>query len=323
MPVGEHVVAAKPQASLSRSWPVSLSGTAAVALFAALTASGALALVFTFRALGGRWQGPEGKALGVLYVMTPMLAAFVVQAGILKQSVRRPLGLSLQGKGWWIASWLLPLVLLLPTVMLGAWVANAAVDLSREGYIALNLQRVDPARQAAFVTQVRQASVSPWLSFVLQGLLAGGSLAAWISLCEEIGWRGFLWHHLPGGFWRKATVSGLLWGLWQIPLVSLGHHYPAHPWLGSSLIVLWSMLATPLLTQLRLQSGSVLAAALFRGTLMALSALPALITTSGDALSIGWTGAGGMLTLALTVPLVAWWRWRARRAAWMTCGAAS
>ncbi len=53
---------------------------------------------------------------------------------------------------------------------------------------------------------------------------AWAALALWIATYgfgEEIGWRGYAFHHLDsgGGRWvRAAGIIGVLWGLWHLPV---------------------------------------------------------------------------------------------------------
>lgn len=66
-------------------------------------------------------------------------------------------------------------------------------------------------------------------------LVLGGSvinlLATTISTFgEEVGWRGWLWRELkPLGFTVAITIGGLIWALWHLPIVLIGHNYPGMP----------------------------------------------------------------------------------------------
>jgi membrane protease YdiL (CAAX protease family) len=48
---------------------------------------------------------------------------------------------------------------------------------------------------------------------------------------EELGWRGYLLPKLrESGVGRPFLLSGLVWALWHLPLVTLGGYYPgSHP----------------------------------------------------------------------------------------------
>jgi membrane protease YdiL (CAAX protease family) len=76
---------------------------------------------------------------------------------------------------------------------------------------------------------------------------------------EEIGWRGYMLTRLiDAGVPRPVLVSGVIWGLWHVPLI-LGGVYLAGPSPGLSAL-LWMVVATSLsfvLARLRLETGSI------------------------------------------------------------------
>jgi len=89
-------------------------------------------------------------------------------------------------------------------------------------------------------------------------------------VAEEIGWRGYLLPHLlPLGPMRAMLLSGLLHGLWHLPLLLLTPFYHAS---GNRLLVVGLFLLTLtvaglLYGYLRLTSGSVWPVALAHGAL--------------------------------------------------------
>jgi membrane protease YdiL (CAAX protease family) len=38
-----------------------------------------------------------------------------------------------------------------------------------------------------------------------------------------------------------VTLVGIIWGVWHWPVIWMGYNYPGHPWLGSLLMVLFSI----------------------------------------------------------------------------------
>src|SRR4029453_230910 len=153
---------------------------------------------------------------------------------------------------------------------------------TREKFLDLNRIRVPAAELDAFIASVRKNRLHPMVSFVGGAMIAGITVNTALTLFEELGWRGFLFEHVNGGFWRKSLIGGAIWGVWQFPLVLRGHYYPSHPYAGLPLILLWSISISPLITLVRLQSASVITAAIFRGTLMALSPVPSLMVQGGS-----------------------------------------
>lgn len=60
-----------------------------------------------------------------------------------------------------------------------------------------------------------------WVMGVLNTLTLGVLTAAISAVGEEIGWRGLLIPQLArlGTFTQTAIISGIIWGVWHIPLI--------------------------------------------------------------------------------------------------------
>ena len=99
-----------------------------------------------------------------------------------------------------------------------------------------------------------------------------------VSLTEEIGWRGYLLPRLSRlGARRALVLSGLLHGLWHLPVILLTDLY--HP-LGNRLVVIPLFLVTlaaagVFLGWLRLRSGSI---------------WPSVIAHSAHNVAVAWLG---------------------------------
>jgi len=140
----------------------------------------------------------------------------------------------------------------------------------------------------------------------VQILLLGPTVNALFGFGEELGWRGLLQRELaPMGFWRASLAIGLVWGLWHAPLILLGHNYPQHPQLGVGLMVLWCVLLAVPFSYVRVKSRSVVAVAILHGVLNASAGLPLMLTSGGSDLTIGVTGAAGMIALAGVAAIIA------------------
>jgi membrane protease YdiL (CAAX protease family) len=71
------------------------------------------------------------------------------------------------------------------------------------------------------------------LAFFLANALTLGVLqAALLALGEEIGWRGLLVPQMARitTFNRMALITGLIWGLWHVPLLLFGDYNAGTPW---------------------------------------------------------------------------------------------
>lgn len=147
----------------------------------------------------------------------------------------------------------------------------------------------------------RQAISMPihpfWLT-LLQGLVAGITINAVLGFGEELGWRGLLQKELGCmGFWRSSVVIGAVWGIWHAPIILQGHNYPDHPVAGIFMMTLWCILLAPLFTYIRLKAKSVIAAAVFHGSLNATGGLSILVLKGGNDIILGVTGLSGFIVL--------------------------
>jgi CAAX protease family protein len=112
-----------------------------------------------------------------------------------------------------------------------------------------------------------------------RSLWLGPTLGALMALGEEIGWKGYLLGELlPLGFWRSSFLIGVVWGLWHAPGIFLGSRvgFFADPIANLLAQVAIAVLLSPLLSWIRIRSGTVLAAAVLHGGVNAASWLPQL-----------------------------------------------
>jgi uncharacterized protein len=140
----------------------------------------------------------------------------------------------------------------------------------------------------------------------LVGLL---SAATWISIysCiftagEEIGWRGYMLTRLiDAGVPRPVLASGLIWGVWHLPLILAGI-YAAGPYPALSAVLFMVAVVSPasVLARMRLETGSIWPVIFAHG------AWNAIIQVAFDPVARGpvaglWTGESGILTVVVLV----------------------
>ena len=238
-----------------------------------------------FYLLGGRMGSPAYPAFGFLYMWIPGLVALSFAR---KEGVRLPL--ALRPNRYWLFAWLFPVALTLLSIPLslpfGAW----------KGWEALRQTAPQEAAQAIPET----LSVLFPLVLILSALVAGATVNLLAALGEELLWRGYLWEKLKvRGFWPASLEIGFWWGLWHAPLILAGHNYPREPLLGVPMMILFTLALTPGLLWVREKGGSVLAAALFHGTLNAIAGLSLLLVERTHDLLIGVVGLPGLFLLSL------------------------
>ena len=273
-----------------------------VALFLALAYGFAWPLSFGFFALGGSVKSPLFALFAVLCMSTPTVAAVITQK-VIRKDLWRNLGLRTPRVRWMVIAWLGPVLLV--GIALAASFLSPGVSLGTglETLLTAVTDKV-PAPQLPEIrrhleqTFLAKPGVLLWIS-IAEVLIAGPTVNAGVALGEEVGWRGFLWHELnPLGFWRSSFLIGFFWGLWHLPVIVNGYNYPGHPVVGPILMIVLTILISPLIGYVRLRAESVFAAAVFHGTFNA-AATMVVFLKGGTVLLVGMTGLAGMLTLLL------------------------
>jgi membrane protease YdiL (CAAX protease family) len=149
---------------------------------------------------------------------------------------------------------------------------------------------------------------SPVVVFVLNLVVAATILtiySARTAAGEEIGWRGYMLTRLiDAGVPKPILVSGLVWGLWHVPIILGGFYLVGPPPALAALLFMVTHAAVSFVyARLRLETGSVWPAiALHAGW-------NAIIQTAFDPASTGaaatlWIGESGIL-VALTMVVAA------------------
>lgn len=102
-----------------------------------------------------------------------------------------------------------------------------------------------PVDLSALLGQTASLGMPPSVLMVVvtaQTLILGPFLGLLVAFGEEYGWRGYLQPALYGlGRVRAVTLVGIIWGIWHWPVIWMGNNYPGHPYLGSLLMVLYSV----------------------------------------------------------------------------------
>ena len=243
------------------------------AIWFAVAFGGSAGIAFAF---ADGWTGEYARMLSVLHMAPVLLATLLVQGPILKGAVLAPLGLKLMINRWWLVAWLAPVVVLVLGVLF-AWVffgVDPVLDV--DSYLAHKRALMAPEHLETFDQLVRENPPSEpiWFWLVVQGLPAGLTINSLVALSTELGFRGFLFREIRGGFWRRSLLIGLAETAWIAPPVAFGLGFPNHPGLGLVAMLLFCVVISPVCVVLRVRADSTMAVAIFRGTLLALM-LPA------------------------------------------------
>ena len=203
----------------------------------------------------------------------PGIAAIVATVAVAKEPFSA-LRLNKLGKArYYVIAWLLPPLMAFAAVGLSVLIGTGKLDLSFSS-IKLMLA-MSPGTRAIPVGMVVALQL-------LQGLLLGPIINIFVTMGEELGWRGFLLPRLlPIGQWRAILLSGLVWGIWHAPVILQGHNYPQHPAWGVLLMTVSTVLLAVIFSWLYLATRSPWVAALAHASLNAWGGLPLLFLAAG------------------------------------------
>jgi membrane protease YdiL (CAAX protease family) len=144
-------------------------------------------------------------------------------------------------------------------------------------------------------------------------LLTGGVLAVGLlqglgsAAGEEIGWRGYLVLRLLDARVPYAIlVSGVIWGLWHVPLIVTGLYAAGpNPLLSAAIFMVSVVGITFPVTWARLATGSIWPAVMLHGAWNTIIQGVFDPSTAGPN-ALLWTGESGLLTAATMAGLAVW-----------------
>ncbi len=144
-------------------------------------------------------------------------------------------------------------------------------------------------------------------------LLSGGVLVAALPMAlvsatgEEIGWRGyFVLRLLDARVPHAIPVSGVIWGLWHVPLIVTGLYAAGpNPLLSAAVFMVSVVAMTVPMSWARLATGSIWPAAFLHAAWNTIIQGVFDPSTAGSN-ALLWTGESGLLTAATTAGLALW-----------------
>jgi membrane protease YdiL (CAAX protease family) len=154
---------------------------------------------------------------------------------------------------------------------------------------------------AAFV-----APPGGFLTGLLLAATVGTVLGALSAAGEEIGWRGYMLTRLiDAGVPRPVLVSGLIWGLWHLPLIVTGVIYADSPRLLA--VVAFMVSATSagfVIARFRLETGSIWPPIALHAAYNSVIQTAFTPATAGPGAAV-WLGDEAGILVALTLVLAA------------------
>lgn len=251
------------------------------------------------------WVSPD-VSTAALMMLAPAVATLVVL--FVMQSPRRerlrflgmwPLRPARRVVWWMVAAVFAPILVVFASVAVSAAFGWMQLDLVHfSGFAEMNeaaLPEGTPTIPPQTLIAVQLAAL-PFVVFVPNALFAFG---------EEVGWRGWLLPMLtPLGTWPALLVSGVIWGLWHMPVTLLGHNFGLTDWRGVALMTIGSVIWGIVFGWLRLRTGSVWPAVLAHASLNASGAAFLWFPEAGTDPSLPLVnplGVSGWIVLALVI----------------------
>ena len=265
-------------------------------LFIVITYGLSFFLAGIFYFAGGRLNTTAGYVMAIVYMYMPLLGTLIVQKGIYGQSIIKALGINFKINRWWLAAVLLPIVIALLTMIVSILFPGVTFSPGMEGMI----ERYQDILSPEIIAELEQLELG--LSFLLlqlvQVIVAAVTINNLAAFGEELGWRGVLHTEFDKmGFWRKSVYIGIIWGLWHTPLIIQGHNYPNYPLWGVLMMVVFTVLYSPLFTYLRELSDSVIGASILHGAVNGSIGFSIMFVSGGNELLVGGTGLAGFIVL--------------------------
>jgi len=133
------------------------------------------------------------------------------------------------------------------------------------------------------------------------------------TMGEELGWRGYLLPKLRIFLSDRTAliITGVIWGIWHLPVIVMGHNYGTgywgYPWLGILTMIVFCVALGIIEGYISIKLESVIPAAMIHSTVNAGAALPIIFAKSGydPLLGPAITGLiGGLPFIVLAVILL-------------------
>lgn len=122
-------------------------------------------------------------------------------------------------------------------------------------------------------------------------------------LGEELGWRALMYPQLIKlGLTKGLIIGGIIWGLWHLPLILMGHNYPNHPIIGNIMMILMCIPMGIILYYAYIKSGNIFVPAIMHSILNQFSSTIttfSIKTSEFSPLLYGSTGLVGIVILSL------------------------
>jgi membrane protease YdiL (CAAX protease family) len=253
-----------------------------------------LVLSAIFESLIMATREPIAKHLGLVFTLmwAPGISSFVARLALRENLKDVSFSFDWQGAGKTIIlAWVYPLFL--GSIAYGATWVTGLTTFSPPMLDAMGIHNASP--------------ILRWIVLLAVAMSLGSIYGLLWAAGEQIGWRGYLLTRLmDAGVPQPVLVSGLIWAVWQIPLVLSGQYASSgHPRLSALLFIVNIVAFGYVTARLRLQSGSVWPAVLVHSSWNAVIQGVFDASTQNAGIWVGESGAVvALCNVAITAVLV-------------------
>ena len=205
--------------------------------------------------LGLSLHSPFFQLAALPGAFAPAIAAIIVRRWITHEGFADA-GLRVHLRKWryYLVGWLLPLVVTAFIVIVAVILGISRPDFT--------LQRALPTLLPGNAGAMPAIPAYLWAVIPIQ-LLITALIATPLLWGEEFGWRGYLQLRLlPERPLLAAIATGVIWGMWHLPLNIRGYNFPDQPLLGLLVFPVSTTLISIIFGWLRLRTGSIWASSL-------------------------------------------------------------
>jgi membrane protease YdiL (CAAX protease family) len=272
-------------------------------LFLILTFVITYSLAGIYKLSGGDITNRIGfPVLGVIIMFIPTISVIIIKKFIHHEKLKTDLLISFKFNKWFFVAWLIMPVIMFFTFGISLLFPDVIYSQEASGMLKQYVTILAPEQIEQMKNGLSTLPFNPIWLFLIQGLIAGGTIGAIAAFGEELGWRGFLLKEFKEmTFFRAAIIIGFVWGIWHAPLILMGWNYPQHPQIGVLMMIIFCILLTPLLLYITIKSKSVIAAAILHGTMNGTYVISFMLTDGGNDLKVGLTGLAGFIALTIAI----------------------
>jgi membrane protease YdiL (CAAX protease family) len=183
----------------------------------------------------------------------PAVAAIIVRKWITREGFKDA-GLRLKPFKWryYLVAWLLPIPVIVCIIGLAVLLGISMPDFSLMRFASWIVPGAEIASPPPYI----------WVVIPFQFMFSA-IVATPILWGEEFGWRGYLQIRIfESQPLRAAIITGIIWGVWHLPINLRGYNFPDHPVIGSFLFLVGTIFLSIIFGWLRERTGSIWAPSL-------------------------------------------------------------